>query len=328
MIEKGVLFFKPPFKQLERVSEKGDEDGNHVNIFCPTPLTLPQTRLFTSPWLLVSVLHMYFNDDISGKSAFALVPTEYDLGRPTYPIDLYRDATYTMRAAFAHSPKLDSVLEIGSGTGQATGELARLSSRLDCIEPGKSFADVLRSRFASCEGVAVHETEFERFQTRCRYNLVASASAIHWIPKEFFYSRIHSLLTPDGWLLGIWHQPRFQNAVYDIIQEILVPRFPDFRIPRFDLEERELFDNGFEEFSSRRGFRNCWKKTYSPSRVLLPTVATALIWSYVNIGGVDEGESNDLQDALHRKISSLAIADLSVIDNFLVAMGQSAYKND
>jgi hypothetical protein len=43
---------------------------------------------------------------------------------------------------------------------------------------------------------------------------------------------------------------------------------------------------------------------------------------------VDEGESNDLQDALHRKISSLAIADLSVIDNFLVAMGQSAYKND
>ena len=269
---------------------------------------------------------MYFNDDISGKSAFALVPTEYDLGRPTYPSELYRDATYAMRAAFAGGSKLDRVLEIGSGTGQASGELARLSYRLDCIEPGKSFADVLRSRFASCEGVTVHETEFERFQTGCRYDLVASACAIHWIPKEFFYSRIHSLLKPNGWLLGIWHQPRFQNTVYDIIQETLVPRFPDFRIPRFGLEERELFDNGFEEISSRRGFMNCWKKTYSPSRVLLPSVATALIWSYVNVGGVAKGEVNDLQDALHRRISRLAIVDLSVIDHFQVVMGQSAYR--
>jgi len=44
---------------------------------------------------------MYFNDDISGKSAFALVPTEYDLGRPTYPTEIYCDAISAMGADIA-----------------------------------------------------------------------------------------------------------------------------------------------------------------------------------------------------------------------------------
>ena len=266
---------------------------------------------------------MYFNDDFSRKLAFALVPTEYDLGRPTYPSEIYRDAIYAMGGDFSGAQRLDKVLEIGSGTGQATVDLARLSSRLDCIEPGKSFADILRNKFASQKGVTIYETEFEQFQSEYSYDLVASACAIHWIPKEMFFSRIHSLLKPDGWLLGIWHQPRFSNAVYDIIQDIIIPRFSYFRIPRFGTEEREKLDEGFDDFSNQRGFRKCWKKTYSPTRVLMPNVTAALIWSYVDVATLTEDEGIAIQDSLKRKISHLAIEDVSVIDNFQVVMGQN-----
>jgi len=268
---------------------------------------------------------MYFNDDTSRKLAFALVPSEYDLGRPTYPTEIYRDAIHAIGGGIADGQQIDRVLEIGSGTGQATVDLVRLSSRLDCIEPGKSFADLLRNRFNSHKGVTVHEAEFEQFQTEYRYDLVASACAIHWIPKEIFYSRVRSLLKPDGWLLGIWHQPRFSNAVYDMIQEIIIPRFPDFRIPRFDAEARKKLNEGFEEFSSQRGFRNCWKKTYSPTRILLPSVVAALIWSYIDVATLTEDERVVLQENLNRKISHLAITE--VIDNFQVVMGQNTDVN-
>jgi len=267
---------------------------------------------------------MYFNEDITSKGQFSLVAAEYDLARPSYPAEIYKDALFSIKECTDDSHRLENVLEVGSGSGQATVELAKVSSRLDCVEPGRDFVRLLRERFSASERITVFETEFESFQSVVRYDLVASACAIHWIPKEHFYGRINSLLKPSGWFLGIWHQPRFSETVYEVIRKTIEARFPNFCIPRCDAENQKSFETGFSEFSRGRGFRNCWRRTYRSTRFLSPVAVASLIWSYVDIANLPDADRRDLHDSFNFGIHGLSHSEYIVEDNFPVAMGQNA----
>jgi SAM-dependent methyltransferase len=267
---------------------------------------------------------MYFNDDITSKAQFSLVAAEYDLARPSYPAEIFKHTLLAIKERIEEGHRLENVLEVGSGSGQATVELAKISARLDCVEPGRDFVRLLRERFSASERITVFETEFESFQSVVRYDLVASACAIHWIPKEYFYGRINSLLKPSGWFLGIWHQPRFSETVYEVIRKTIEARFPNFWIPRCDAEDQKSFETGFSEFSNGRGFRNCWKRTYRSTRFLSPVALAALIWSYVDIANLPDADRRGLHESLNLGIHGLSLSEYMVEDNFPVAMGQNA----
>jgi SAM-dependent methyltransferase len=265
---------------------------------------------------------MYFNTDIKSKGQFSLVAEEYDLARPFYPQTIYNDAIKTIRRHGLKSGKLENVLEIGGGSGQATVKLRKFAAHLDCIEPGKTFASILRRRFRSNKKVRIFRTTFEQFESSYKYDLVASACAIHWIPKKTFYRRIRLLLKPGGWVLGIWHQPSFSDSVYEVIGDTIKPRFPQFWIPQNTHENQKLFEKGFYEFSKRKGFINCWHKTYARKRHLSPEICSALIWSYVDISSMKEGEKNKMKENLYKSLLKLPKKELVARDNFPVAMGQ------
>ena len=255
---------------------------------------------------------------------FEAVSSEYELGRPSYPELIFADFINSVGKSQSSENYFESALEIGSGSGQATAALAEMAGRLDCIEPGEKFVDLLHGKFGHLESVSIHRTDFERFETRTRYDLVASACALHWIPKEYFYNRIHSLFRPHGWFLGLWHQPHFSKLVREIIQETVAPKFADFSIPTYKTDTERLFDEGFRDFSDRRGFSNCQKKLYISERKLSALACSALIWSYVNIGHLSKRDRLSLQESLTKQLEKLSSGELCVQDHFPVAWGQSS----
>ena len=265
---------------------------------------------------------MYFNKDIKSKGQFSLVAADYDIARPSYPEVIYKEAITSMRKHGFKTAKLENVLEIGGGSGQATRRLSRLACHLDCIEPGKAFSRILRERFRSFKNVRFFQTTFEEFESTVKYDLIASACAIHWIPKKFFFSRIRSILKPGGWILGIWHQPSFSDSVYEIIEEVIKPWFPKFWIPQNSPENKKLFEKGFLEFSRKPQFFNCRQKTYSQRRFLSAERCAALIWSYVNVSDLSGVEKRQMRKSLLKDLQRLRTAELVVRDNFPVAMGQ------
>jgi SAM-dependent methyltransferase len=270
---------------------------------------------------------MFFNTDIRGKLAFALVAKEYDAARPSYPEIIFRDAVATMRKNGLSGRKLRHVLEVGAGSGQATEQLLTHALHLDVLEPGPAFARLLRRRYRDAADTHIHQTTFEAFRTAQRYDLVAAASALHWIPRELFYGRIFSLLKPGGWFLGVWHQPTFTNAVYEIIEDVIVPHVPEFWIPRPTREVRNLFATGYADFSRNRGFLNCRRKTYSRRRRLSAELCAALIWSYVDVKSLRASRIAGMQKQLERRLAAATPADFVVRDTFQVVMGQSPKTN-
>ena len=266
---------------------------------------------------------MFFNTDTRGKLAFSSVAKEYDEARPVYPESIFRDAIAAMRKQGFPGRKPADVLEIGAGSGQATEQLQKRAVHLDVLEPGQAFAKTLRRRYGCCANTRIFETTFEDFEAARRYDLVASASALHWIPKKTFYGRIFKLLKPGGWFLGMWHLPLFSEAVYGVIRETISPRLPGFSIPRPSRDILKLFAEGYSEFSQKRGFVHCWQKTYSSERPLSAELCAALIWSYFNVDSLPKRGNAKMQTSLKSHLLGLPCEDLGVRDTFEVVMGQS-----
>ena len=129
---------------------------------------------------------------------FDEVPELYDRVRPTYPDDLFADlAALTGMTAGA------AVLEVGCGTGQATGSLAARGYSVTAVEPGAGMAAVARRRLPAVE---IEESTFEEWDDRDRrFDVLVAASAWHWVESSVGWPRAHALLRPDGWMALLGH---------------------------------------------------------------------------------------------------------------------------
>ena len=239
---------------------------------------------------------MYFNDDISNKLGFDNVATHYDLARPSYPQALFDEF-------FAHT-KDSTVIEVGSGTGQATISLIQRSSEVHCIEPGNNLFGFLSDKFSGEPSVKLFKGFFEEFQTDEKFDVIFSASAIHWVPKETAYQRFKELLNPDGRVLFVWHQPILENCVYELIEQVVKPKISDFRIPNWSDGEQSAFHRGYDDFCSR-GFADCQLKVYEEVVTLLPDKLVDLVWSYMSYVETEKYERDAMLDAFKSGIKNL-----------------------
>ncbi|HZW47585.1 MAG TPA: methyltransferase domain-containing protein, partial [Microvirga sp.] len=76
------------------------------------------------------------------------------------------------RLGIADGGCADRVLEIGAGSGQATGDLARMARSLTCIEPGPTFVALLRERFTGLARFSLHQGDYEGFTDSAPFDLV------------------------------------------------------------------------------------------------------------------------------------------------------------
>ncbi len=109
-------------------------------------------------------------------------------------------------SAFLPPPvEVDSVLEIGCGTGHLTELLVHrfpLAS-IDAVDISGPMTDSARERIGNSGRVCFHVADARRFRPGGTFSLVASSSALHWItPAEEIMDRIAATLKTGGNLVS------------------------------------------------------------------------------------------------------------------------------
>ena len=158
------------------------------------------------------------------KVTFDTVADRYHQARPAYPGELYAEliSAAGLRAG-------DRLLEVGCGTGKATGALAERGFAITCLEPGPGLAAAARSNLARFPNVQVVGQAFEDWQPSGSepFDLVFAATAWHWMDPAVGYQLAWRLLRPGGHL-AIWRTDHvfpadgdpFFREIQDIYDEI------------------------------------------------------------------------------------------------------------
>lgn len=126
----------------------------------------------------------------------------YDRVRPRYVQALFDDVEQ-----YAHLGAGSRALEVGAGTGQATGAMLKTGASITALEPGTQMAGLLRAKYADRQNFTVRETLFEDAEGEGTYDLLYSATAFHWIPEEIGYQKAKGMLKPGGAIALFWNHP-------------------------------------------------------------------------------------------------------------------------
>lgn len=137
------------------------------------------------------------------KDAFDTVADLYDAVRPTYPTALFQG----LAEAAAVEPG-DWALEVGCGSGQATGGLLALGLTVTALDPGPELIRNARRRYAGAKAVDFVVAPFEAWTPPARaFRLVASAQAWHWIDPDVAFAKAAQALEPGGVLAVFGNVP-------------------------------------------------------------------------------------------------------------------------
>jgi SAM-dependent methyltransferase len=144
------------------------------------------------------------------SQSFDTVADLYHHYRPGYPQELI-DCIIELTGL----PPAGKILEIGSGTGKATLLFAQRGYSILCVEPGENLAAVAARNLGTFPGVQFEISRFEDWQEKPDgFDLVLSAQAFHWVPKEVGYTKATRALKPHGHLALFWNMyPGFEGQI-------------------------------------------------------------------------------------------------------------------
>jgi len=136
------------------------------------------------------------------------VAEEYERVRSRYPAALVDKA-----CAVAGLEPGDAVVEIGCGTGKLTRELAGRGLVVDAVEPDAELAAVAR-RIVPEPTVRFHIGTFEDVELpRGAYRAVFAATSFHWVDPAVGWSKVASLLEPNGVFALLSHGGGMRGAL-------------------------------------------------------------------------------------------------------------------
>jgi SAM-dependent methyltransferase len=153
----------------------------------------------------------------SFRGVFDAVAELYDKARPGYPSQVFDDI-----AELADLTPSSRVLEIGCGSGQATVALAAAGYDIVAVELGERLAAIARRKLQGFPKVRVDVDAFEDWPLRDqRFDLVACATAFHWIDPDVRMQKVARALRPGGSiaLIDTEHVAGGTNDFYDAVQE-------------------------------------------------------------------------------------------------------------
>ncbi|HEV7534669.1 MAG TPA: class I SAM-dependent methyltransferase, partial [Acidimicrobiia bacterium] len=163
-----------------------------------------------------------FELHLQRRGLFSSDAVAYDTGRPGYPEPVYD----LLRQVCGLGPGT-AVVEVGPGTGQATGRLLDLGATVTAVELSPEFAALLETRFAG-RAFSVMVAPFEEVALPVTsFDLVAAGTSFHWVPTGPGLQRCAELLRPGGWLALWWtyfgdpdRPDPFRDALTPIFQEL------------------------------------------------------------------------------------------------------------
>jgi len=150
----------------------------------------------------------------------------YDEARPGYPEALFDDIV-----SLSGIPAQGRVLEIGSGTGQATVPMASRGYHILGIELGANLAAVARRNLEPYPQAQVYIGTFEDWPGEQEsFDLVLSATAFHWIDPAISYQKTAQMLKPSGAIALFWHvhvQSEASQGFFEAVQQIYQREVPE-----------------------------------------------------------------------------------------------------
>lgn len=128
------------------------------------------------------------------RESFDGAASDYDQYRSPYPDEVVAAVVQDSRIH-----RGSRVLEIGCGTGQLSVPLARRAAELVAIELGANLATFARINLAPFPSARVEVSAFEDWPLpQERFDVVASASAFHWIDPRVRFAKSARALRPGG----------------------------------------------------------------------------------------------------------------------------------
>ncbi|WP_334147733.1 class I SAM-dependent methyltransferase [Microbacterium sp.] len=132
-------------------------------------------------------------DDALARS-FESIGADYDRYRPGFPD---RAAEIILPAA------VDTVLDLGAGTGKFTGLLTARAARVVAVEPSEAMLDVLRRNLSTVEAVLGSAERIPVMDGSI--DAVTVAQAFHWFDRDAACREIARVLAPGGVLGLLWN---------------------------------------------------------------------------------------------------------------------------
>lgn len=199
----------------------------------------------------------------------------YTRARPPYPAALWDDL-----AALGLLRPGSRALDLGAGTGQATGPLLAAGVHVTALEPGPRLAHELRTRYPAA---TVHQQTAETAElARASFDLAVAATSVHWLDLDVVLPRLHDALV-DGGHLAVWKNdfgdPAVSTPFRDRVEQIVARRDAPPRTERaLDAAAWpvELTAGGYFELVHARTFRWSIRLSADQVRALFTTFSN---WS-------------------------------------------------
>lgn len=157
----------------------------------------------------------------------------YKRGRPRYP-----EAVFGLLAERCGLRPGARVLEIGAGTGLATGPLLAAGAHVVAVEPGEGMAAILAADHA-CDRLEITVCDFETVDLQGSFDLAVAATALHWLNPATSTVKIAGLVRPGGWLAAWWNEfgdakrpTLFRDRLDEVYHDLLPADFTGYRESR------------------------------------------------------------------------------------------------
>jgi trans-aconitate methyltransferase len=241
----------------------------------------------------------------------------YDKWRPAYCEELFQDI-------MAYSPigQGGKAIEIGIGTGQATGPFLDTGCELAAIELGGNLAEYSQFKFREYKNFKVHNTAFEEYQCpEDSTDLIYSATAFHWIPEHIGYPKVYEMLKNGGTLALFWNRPfaaREDDELHRHIQRIYQHYRPsDTKLLEQDTERY----NAISQHLHTYGFRDIQIKLYHLTRSFSSADYIALLNTYSDHRSMPSAIKEPLEDEIKAAIIKFG-DELTIYDTIDLHLGR------
>ncbi|MGC9196249.1 MAG: methyltransferase domain-containing protein [Syntrophobacteraceae bacterium] len=135
------------------------------------------------------------------------ISARFGAAAKTYDLEseAQRAVAKKLSGLFPPPEQIESILEIGCGTGHLTEVLAGRFplATIEALDISAQMIDSARRRIGQCGRLRWHVVDAMRFSPGNQFSLIASSSALHWItPAGEILSRIGSMLMEKGSLVA------------------------------------------------------------------------------------------------------------------------------
>lgn len=247
-------------------------------------------------------------------ATFDTEASKYDKMRPGYADELFQAIFEYVKIGEG-----SRVVEVGSGSGQATLPVLKTGCELTSVEYGENFSRILMEKFGGYKGFKVITGKFEDVDLEDdAYDLVFSATAFHWVPEDIGYPKVYSALKSGGAFARFANRPRNSQNAPELAAEIDA-LYEEYYNKAYDIKSgtkkwfTEEKANEISLIPAKYGFTDITYKLFYRERVFTADEYIQLLGTYSDHIAIEETIRNEffskIAAAINRHGGKIIISD-------------------